>query len=296
MANSIDLETVFLQLMDEAYKLESLTADMDALTQTIDFAGEATVKVMKLSTVGLGNYSRQNGYPKGDITAVWEAMTLACERGRQFTVDRMDNDESLGLVVGNLIRTWMREKVAPEIDAYRFAKYASAAGIQVVGAPTTLTKDTVLDAVDAASLALDEAEVPAEGRRLYVSSTVKKMIEAAVARQLANENTVDRRVQMLDGIRIIPVPQTRFFTQITLDPGTTTTTGGYSKTAETSKDINFILMHPTAVLQATKLNNVKYFAPEVNQQSDGHLWQYRLYHDAFVYDNHQLGIYLHKKA
>ena len=100
MANSIDLVTTFLRLMDEVYKLESVTASMDAMTQTIDFAGEATVKVMKLATVGLGNYSRANGYPKGDITATWEAMTLAAERGRQFSIDKMDNDESLGLVLG----------------------------------------------------------------------------------------------------------------------------------------------------------------------------------------------------
>ena len=97
-------------------------------------------------TVGLGNYSRANGYPKGDVTATWEAMTLACERGREFTLDRMDNDESLGLVLGNLIRTWMREKVAPEIDAYRFAKYASTSGINVVGTPVTLDASTVLPA------------------------------------------------------------------------------------------------------------------------------------------------------
>jgi len=296
MTQSIDLVTTFLRLMDEVYKLESLTANMDSMTQPIDFAGDAVVKVMKLSTVGLGNYSRANGYPKGDITATWEALTLACERGRQFTVDRMDNDESLGLVLGNLIRTWMREKVAPEIDAYRFAKYASTSGINVVGTPATLDSTTVLAAIDAAALVLDEAEVPAEGRKLYVSSTVNKMIEAAVTRMFGSGGSIDRRVPTLDGVEIVSVPQSRFYTQITLDAGSTSTAGGYSKTSSTGKDINFMMLHPSAILQATKLNQVKYFSPDVNQASDGHMWQYRLYHDAFVYDNHQLGIYLHKKA
>lgn len=296
MANSIDLVTKFLALIDEIYKLESLTADMDAMSQPIDFAGAAVVKVMKLSTVGLGTYSRTTGYPAGDITATWEALTLACERGRSFSIDRMDNDESLGLVLGNLIRTWMREKVAPEIDAYRFAKFASTSGIGVVGSPATLTASTILPAIDAAALVLDEAEVPAEGRRLYVSSTCQKFLQAAVTRMLGNDSSVDRRVKSLDGVKIIPVPQTRFYTEVTLNAGATSSAGGYSKTSSTGKDINFMLLHPSAVLQATKLNNVKYFSPEVNQTSDGHLWQYRLYHDAFVYDNHQTGIYLHKKA
>lgn len=296
MANAIDLVTAFLALIDEIYKLESVTADMDALTQPVDFAGEAVVKVMKLSTVGLGNYSRANGYPKGDITATWEAMTLACERGRQFTIDRMDNDESLGLVLGNLIRTWVREKVAPEIDAYRFAKFASAFGINVVGTPATLDVNTILPAIDAASLVLDEAEVPAEGRKLYISATCNGLLKTAVTRMLGNENSVDRRVKMLDNMEIVPVPQSRFYTQVTLDAGATSSAGGYIKTVSTGKDINFMLLHPSAVLQVTKLNNVKYFSPEINQLSDGHMWQYRLYHDAFVYDNHQTGIYLHKKA
>jgi hypothetical protein len=60
------------------------------------------------------------GYPAGDITAKWETMQLAAERGRAFSLDRMDNEETLGLVLGNLIREWMRVHVAPELDAYRF--------------------------------------------------------------------------------------------------------------------------------------------------------------------------------
>ena len=47
MGNSIDLVTAFLSIVDEIYKLESLTADMDSMTQAIDFAGEATVKVIE---------------------------------------------------------------------------------------------------------------------------------------------------------------------------------------------------------------------------------------------------------
>lgn len=296
MANSIDLVTKFLAILAEVYKLESKTSGMDAMTQPIEFAAANVVKVMKMTTVGLGNYSRTAGYPAGDITAEWVAMTLASERGRAFSLDRMDNEESLGLVLGNLIRTWMREHVAPEIDAYRFARYASWTGVQVIDTPATLAANSVLAAIDAAALALDEAEVPAEGRKLYVSSTVNKFIEGAISRSLENQNAVDRRVKMLDSMEIIPVPQTRFYTQVTLNAGASSDAGGFSKTTSTGKDLNFILMHPSAVLQPVKLNQVKYFSPEVNQLSDGHLWQYRLYHDAFVVENHEKGIYVHHKA
>jgi len=34
---------------------------------------------------------------------------------------------------------------------------------------------------------------------------------------------------------------------------------------------------------------------KVNHTADAHLFQYRLYHDAFVYDNHVDGVYAHIK-
>ena len=294
MANAIDLVSRFLALIAEIYKLESKTASMDALTQNVEFGAANEVKVMKMTTVGLGNYSRTTGYPAGDITAEWVSMQLAAERGRSFSIDRMDNEESLGLVLGNLIRAWMREHVAPEMDAYRFAKYATSAGLKVA-AGATLTSATVLAAIDAAVLAMNEAEVPEEGRKLYISFTVHQFLQAAITRELANENSADRRLKMFDGMEIVPVPQGRFYTAIDLNAGATSDAGGFSKNAA-AKDINFMIVHPTAVLQPTKLNQVKYFSPEVNQISDGHLWQYRLYHDAFLMENHEDGVYLHHKA
>ena len=294
MANSVSLVTKFLEILAEIYKLESKTAQLDALTQSIDFVGANTVKVMKMTTVGLGTYSRTGGYPAGDITAVWEALTLAAERGRAFSLDRMDNEESLGLILGNLIRAWMRDHVAPELDAYRFAEYASASGISTV-AGATLASGTVLAALDLARETMNDNEVPEEGRKLFISAEVLAYVEAAITRSLANETSVERRVRvMLDGMEINMVPSARFYTAITLDAGATTGAGGYAQGA--GKEINFMILHPTAVLQPIKLNQVKYFSPEVNQLSDGHLWQYRLYHDAFVQPNHELGVYLHKKA
>jgi hypothetical protein len=295
MPNSIDLVTRFVEMIDEIYKQESKTAILDAITDpTAPGLNENEIKVMKVGVTGLGNYSRVTGYPAGNITAEWETLQLAIERGRAFTLDRMDNLESLGLLLGNVQRIWMREYVAPEMDATRFANYAADAGLTVAGA--TLSSGTVLAAIDAAVLAMNEAEVPEEGRVLFASYTVKQYIEQAISRVLENQNEADKRLKMLNGLPIVGVPQSRFYTAITLNPGATADAGGYIKDASTGKDINFMIIHPSAVLQPVKLNNVKYFSPEVNQQTDGHLWQYRLYHDALTYENKVNGIYLHKKA
>lgn len=296
MANAITLTNKFLSLIDAVYKLESKTAMLDSVTQSPEFLGANEVKVMKLSTVGLGTYSRTAGYPAGDITATWETMALATERGRAFSLDRMDNEESLGLVLGSLIREWMRVHVAPELDAYRFSKYASFSGISEVGSPTTLASGTILAAIDVASGQLNADEVPTEGRVLFVSDTCQTFLDQALTRSYTNETGIVRQVREYNNMPVIMVPQTRFYKGITLDAGASSSAGGYAKTGSTGRDINFLMVHPTALLQPIKLNQVKYFSPEVNQLSDGHLWQYRLYHDAFVYENHVDGVYSHIKA
>jgi len=296
MTQSIGLVTKFQPILDEIYKTASLTARMDAPTKPVDFMGAAVVKVFKTSVVGLGTYSRSAGYPKGEVVGSWEALTLAASRGREFSIDRMDDEESLGMAFGTLAGEFIRTQVAPEVDAYRFSKYASWANVQEVGTPATLDKDSVLAAIDTAKAALNAQDVPSEGRVLYLSDTVLGFLEGAVTRTLANENAVDRRVMRFDGMDVIMVPQTRFYKGIKLDAGGETDEGGYAKTDTTGRDINFLMLHPSAVLQATKLANLKIFSPEENQSMDAWKFQYRLYHDAFVYDNKVKGIYSHIKA
>lgn len=296
MTNSIALAEKFQPILDEIYKSASVTSRMDALTKPVSFAGANVVQVFKTSMVGLGTYSRATGYPAGDVTGAWETLTLATSRGREFNIDRMDDEETLGMAFGTLAGEFIRTQVAPEVDAYRFSKYASWSGVHEVGTPATLTAGTVIAAIDVASAALDADEVPAEGRLLYVSDSVYGFIKAAVTRSLGNESAVDRRVLTLDGIPVLMVPQTRFYKGITLDAGATSDVGGYAKTPTTGRDINFLLIHPSAVLQATKLAQLKVFNPDENQEMDTYKVQYRLYHDAFVYANKVAGIYSHIKA
>lgn len=290
MANSIALAERFTPILDEIYKRESLTARLDAKTKPVEFGGVNEVQIFKTSVVGLGTYSRSTGYPAGDVTATWETIQLTQERGRAFSIDRMDNEETLGMAFGTLASEFIRTQVAPEVDAYRFARWASWSGVSAATPAALTTSSAVLAAIDVASGVLDTDEVPAEGRILWISQTHYRLLMAAVTRSLENQSTYDRRLKMLDGIEIISVPQGRLNDTVTLNPGATSNAGGYTATGD---NINFILMHPTAVDQATKLANLKIFSPEENQFADAWMLQYRLYHDAWVYDNKVDGIYVH---
>ena len=288
MANSIELASKFLPVIDDIYKAESATTALD--TQTMDFGGVNEVKVLKVSTTGLGDYSRSTGYPKGDVTAGWETMKLSEERGKEISVDRMDNEETLGMVFGAVTGNFMREQVIPELDAYRFAKYAGTAGISSAAA-AALTKDDIISAIDEATAVMDGNEVPQEGRILYVNSDLKPALNAALSRQWGSDSEANTVLSGYNGMKIIYVPKTRFYTKITLNDGSSA--WGYTKDNTDGKAINFMMVHPSAVVQTKKFSLPKIFTPDENQKMDAWLFQFRLYHDCFVYDNKKSGVYLH---
>jgi hypothetical protein len=291
MAQSITLAQKYQPILDEIYKLASLTARMDSPSKPVSFAGANVVKVFKTDVIGLGTYSRSSGYPKGQIVGTWETLTLSKDRGREFNIDRMDDEETLGMAFGTLAGEFMRTEVVPEVDAYRFSVFADGAGNGTTG--SLATSAAVLAAIDVAKAALNTDEVPPEGRLLYISDACHSLLEAALTRSWASEGNPDRRLQMLDGMPVIMVPQGRFSTEVTLNAGGSVDAGGYAATGE---DINFMIIHPSAVLQVAKHADLKIFSPDENQEMDAYKVQYRLYHDAFVYDNKADGIYVHAEA
>ena len=115
MTNSIALAQNFLGVLDAVYKRESLTGLLDAAPGTVDFVGANTCKVYKLSMDALGDYSRANGYPHGDVTGTWETLTLSKDRGSELGVDRFDNEESKNMAFGMLASEFMRTQVIPEL-------------------------------------------------------------------------------------------------------------------------------------------------------------------------------------
>jgi len=288
MANSLEYAKKFLPIIDDIYKAQSITEGMDAATK-VDFTGTNEVKVLKVSTTGLGDYSRSGGYPKGDVTATWETLKLTEERGKELSMDRMDDDETLGMVFGTVVGNFMRDHVIPELDAYRFAKYASAEGVGTKSG--VITKESILADIDEAVRQMDADEVQMEGRILYVNSNLKPILNTALNRQWGSDGTINTQISGYNGMTIKYVTPGRFYSGITLNDGSTN--WGFTKAAD-AVPINFMLIYPQAILQVTKFALPKIFDPDTNQDKDAWKFQYRLYHDAFVYDNKAKGVYVHK--
>lgn len=292
MANTIALSKNYVPLLDEVYKLASLTADLDS-DGTMARAGANANEILipKLSMDGLADYSRNSGYTKGDVTLTWETVKFNYDRGRKFEVDYVDNEETAEVSFGMLAGEFLRTKVAPEADAFTFASLAGATGISKVATGATLADGAaVMAALKVANDKMDEDEVPSEGRILYITPTNLSAIQAL--------DTTKSREILNAYSKIVKVPQSRFYTAITLNDGTTSgeEAGHYVKDATNGKDINFMIVHKPAVLKFNKHIASNIITPEANQGSDAYMQKYRKYGLVDVYENKVAGIYLHHKA
>lgn len=298
MPNSIALAQKYLPMLDEVYKAASKTAILDATG--IPITGGNTVKVFKTAMDGLGNYNRNSGFVAGDVTGTWETLTLSKDRARSFVVDRMDNEETLDLSFGTLAGEFIRTKVAPEVDAYCFAKMAGASNILTATAANVVVGTTdVAGYIDEAERAMNEQEVPNEGRILFISETAYAALRANVSRYTLNgEGAIDKGIVTYNGMQVVRVPQNRFYTAITMQDGSSSgqTAGGYVGTPTTGYNINFLIVHPSAVCKVVKHELPRIFSPDINQAADGWKFDYRIYFDQFVYENKVKGVYLHRAS
>ena len=295
--NSIALAARYLPFLDEIYKAESKTAILDTLAERVQFTGANTVNLYTLSTVGMGNYDRNAGFVPGDVTGQWVPYVLETDRGRSYMIDALDNEESMGMAFGGLLSTVERQHVIPEVDAFRFAQYASGAAAGNIVSANIATGAAAVAAVDAATVALDNAEVPYEGRILFVNPTFYGYLKAGITRFVENRDPdINANVAYYNDMRVISVPQARFQSAIGLAaPTTSSAAGGFAPDAN-AKAINFMIVHPSAVMQVMKHYVPRIFSPEQNQEADAWKLNLRYAHGAWVLSQKTNGIYVHTVA
>ena len=177
MANSIETAKKYVPLLDAVYKMASVTAQLDGdstLVQEGANAGELIIPTLTMQ--GLGDYSRNDGYVKGDVTMTNETVKCNFDRGRMFQVDTMDNEETAGIAFGQLAGEFIRTKVAPELDAFRLASYCGKTGISKKQ-ETLSDGAAVVAALRAAVTKMDEDEVPPENRHLFITPTLLGLVQ-----------------------------------------------------------------------------------------------------------------------
>jgi hypothetical protein len=289
--NTESYASKFVPRLDELYKRGSLTAILDTPEDLVNWIGAKTVNLFTFSSVGMANYDRNAGYVMGDVNAGWEPFTLEVDRGRGYQVDSQSNDETLGMELSSMLSETERVELIPEIDAYCFAKMAGTTGISSATGALSTSAD-VIAAIDTAEAKMDNDEVPYEGRILFVSPAIYMKLKGGIERRIINsEDNVNTNVEFYDDMRIVRVPAARFNTAITLNaPTTSAGVGGYTATGTA---IDFLIVHPSAVMKVIKHRVSNVFSPAQNIEADAFRVNFRCYYDLFVKGNKKAGIYLH---
>lgn len=297
MANNIQTITKYLhEQLDELFVKESCTGILEVLRPggyKLNFINAKIVNIPDMAIDALSDYSRANGFAAGDIDITFTPHTLTMDRGRQFTIDAMDDEESGGLVVLNAMKTFERTQVIPEVDAYRLSELASKATVAGTAAET-ISANQVIEKFAEIEKYFEDNEIPTDRIIYFISTEVNKLLKTTTELQRLVDVTevgsedITLKVNTFNGNPIIVVPPKRFKTAYTFSDG-------FAPTAD-AKDINILAVYDAASIPVKKHNPVRTFSPEVVQDKDAWKFNFRIYHDIFVPSKKADGIYLSHKA
>lgn len=289
----------FAPALEQKYAKELASFELFQSNKQVKFIDAQTIKLPSITLSGYKDHTRGSlGFNQGTITNEWEPKKLSHDRSIEFVIDPMDVDETNKTVsIGNVQNTLEEEQTIPEKDSYVFSKlYTEATAYAANGATISteaLTAENILEQFDSAMEKMDEAGVPGAGRLLYVTPKVNKLLKEAKDIQrvmgVTGEGSVKRSIYDLDDVKIKVVQSARLKSKYNFTEGCVA--------ADDAKQINFILVHPTAVIARDKYSYINAFEPgEDSRTADNYLLQSRFYMDAFLVKNRANGIYINAQA
>ena len=292
--HNIELSTEYLAVLDEVAKVGDLTSDFGENQLAEATSTPGVYKVAKYEVDGLKDYKRADGtgagsYKKGTVKLTWETIKADYDRGAKLEIDELDNKQTAEMAFGKLNAQLIKQSVTPEGNAFTFAKIASKEGVIKLEEKTVTDGKMLIQEINKAMTQMDEAEVPSEGRILYITPTLHNL--------LYNEDLRTNLGIFAAFEKVVKVPQSRFYTAIKLESGEEgdEIAGGYKK-APNGKDLNFMIVQKEAVakIESHVANNI--ILTENNPDSDAYICKYRKHMLVNVFDQKVKYVALSNKA
>ena len=270
---AINLAEKYSNIVDE--KFYSVSKASLVTNKDYNFVGAHTIQIYSVGTAPMNDYGRNTAGTSrygtvNDLSTNLQEVSMEKDRSFTFAVDKMDEDETLGVLnAGSALARQLREVITPEIDKYTYAKISASAGKTVN--EQTITATNAYESLIAGSEFLDESEVPVEGRVAIVTpayvTKLKSDPKAVLETEIGQDMRIKGVIANMDGMTIQKVPAKY------LPTGT-----------------NFIVTHPVATTLAIKLAEYKI---HTNPQGvSGALVEGRVYYTAFVRNNKKNAIYV----
>lgn len=262
---------------------------------SVKWTGANTVRFPRIDTTGMVDYNRDEiTGTQRKVNNDWETKVLEHDRQWKTLIDTMDIDETnMAVSIANFTRVFNDEHKIPEMDKYMASKlYAEFTTFGGVPISTALTITNVLTIFDDLLTEMDDAEVPEEGRILYVTPEVRKLLKQAeqIVRQIPvsnNNGNIDRVVRSLDDVKLVSVPSARMKTAYNFTEGAVPAVG--------ADQINMILIHPQAVISPQKYEIASLAQPSAITDLK-YLWNERKYWDVFLFERKVPGVKMHVTA
>ncbi len=284
--NTVEYAKVFQKELDKQLIEGATSGWMEENAKQVIYNGGNEIKLPKMSLNGLGDYDRDSGYVDGAVTYSFQTLKMGKDRGRRFRIDAIDVDESgFGLAAANVASEFQRTQVIPEIDAYRYSKLASLAGIKedyTPAAATVLNKliehiGKVCDVTGGEGNLVITMARPVYDL-LMTSTQIQKHLDVSDFAQ----GELNTAVKTINGIPVIPVSSARMKSAYVYKNGKSTEAAGGFAADSAAVQINWIIAPKSAPIAVSKTDNIKIIRPEENQFADAWDIDYRKYHDLFL--------------
>ena len=289
--NTLEYAKIFQSQLDRQIVEGATSGWMEDNTGQVKYSGGNEVKIPTISTQGLGDYDRDNGFVRGAVTLSYETYKMTQDRGRTFSLDAMDVDESNFIAnAGNVMGVFQSEHVIPEIDSYRYSKIfalAKAGGKATEG--YTAAKATIVEKLKADIQAIRNT-VSLNANLVIIMSPItagilSDALENSRRIDIGNfkQGEIDLTIKKFDGLPIIEVPSARLKTLYKKQDGKTVGQEAGGLVADTNaKDINWIITSKNVPIAVSKTDLTRIFNPMENQQANAWKIDYRKYHDIWI--------------
>lgn len=247
-----------------------------ALSTNYNFVGVKTVEVVTAVTQAMNDYNRTEGMNRygtpAEVQDTVQELTLSQDKSFAMTIDKGNLKDQHNLKkAGAILKAQIRERAIPTYDKYCFNVLATK-GTQSTETGA-LTKGNVVSRIMAGTAALDNAEIPTEGRTLFVTADVYKLLkiseELTACEPMAYKALGKGLVGTFDNMPVKKVPSSRM-----------------------PEGVNFIIVQKESATAPKKMADAK-----IHQDPpglSGNLIEGRWYYDCFVLDARKAGVYVDK--
>ena len=206
--------------------------------------------------------------------------------------------------VANVVATFQKEQVVPEVDAYRYSRIAALAkGAGQETAAFAPTVDNILEQLDKDIAAVQD--VIGDSAQLVIAMPMATRAILSKAKGVTHMLDVgdfkagefNNRVKLYNGIPLLMVPSARMQTAYKFNDGVTggQEKGGFEKDSA-AKAINWLIMLQSAPIAVSKTDTLRIFDPLTNQQANAWRVDYRKFHDVWVPKHRLAGVWVNTGA